>query len=78
MNRARVLTALVAGITRNNVLHLFMGIYCGARMSDYEENIGSAANRDLAAMERLAQFYNPMEAVHWTYWQVLAGSGMVT
>jgi hypothetical protein len=49
-----------------------MGVYCGARMSDYEENIGFAANRDLAAMERLAQFYNPMEAVHWTFWQVLA------
>ena len=23
-------------------------------------------------MERLAQFYNPMEAVHWTFWQTLA------
>jgi hypothetical protein len=63
---------LVAGITRNNVLHSFMGVYHGARMSDHEENTGSAATRDLAAMERLAQFYNPMEAVHWTYWQVLA------
>ena len=41
-------------------------------MSDHEENIGSAATRDLAAMERLAQFYDPMEAVHWTFWQVLA------
>jgi hypothetical protein len=41
-------------------------------MSDHEENIGSAATRDLAAMERLAQFYDPMEAVHWTFWQALA------
>jgi hypothetical protein len=41
-------------------------------MSDHEENIGSAATRDLAAMERLAQFYDPMEAIHWTFWQSLA------
>ena len=49
-----------------------MSVYYGARMSDHEENIGSAATRDLAAMERLAQFYDPMEAVHWTFWQALA------
>jgi hypothetical protein len=41
-------------------------------MSDHEENIGSAATRDLAAMERLAQFYDPMEAIYWTFWQALA------
>lgn len=49
-----------------------MSVHYGARMSDHEENIESPATRDLAAMERLAQFYDPMEAVHWTFWQVLA------
>ena len=49
-----------------------MSVHCGVRMSDHEENIGSAATRDLAAMERLAQFYDPMEAIHWTFWQSLA------
>ena len=66
------LSALVAGITHNNVLHSFMSVHHGARMSDHEENIRSAATRDLAAMERLARFYDPMEAVHWTFWQALA------
>ena len=46
-------------------------LWC-ACMSDRDENIGSAATRDLAAMERLALFYDPMEAVHWTFWQALA------
>jgi hypothetical protein len=49
-----------------------MGVYYGARMSNHEENTGSAATRDLTAMERLAQFYDPMEAIHWTFWQSLA------
>jgi hypothetical protein len=41
-------------------------------MSDHEENIGSAATRDLAAMDRLAQFYDPLQAIYWTVWQALA------
>ena len=49
-----------------------MSVHRGACMSDRDEKIGSAATRDLAAMERLAQFYDPMEAVHWTFWQALA------
>ncbi len=64
--------ALAAGILHNNVLRSFMSVHYGACMSDHDANIGSPATRDLTAMERLAQFYNPMEAVHWTYWQALA------
>ena len=69
---ARVCPRSAAGITRDNVLHSFRGVYYGACMSIHEENTGSATTRDLAAMGRLGQFYNPMAAIHWTFWQALA------
>jgi hypothetical protein len=44
-------------------------------MSYHDENIRSASTRDFATMERLAQLYDPMEAVHWTYGRALAWVG---